>query len=402
MSSSEIKIPATDALNHLGSQLAELRRIRKDQPNQGPLQLWMAKTRNFIGRIYGNASSQMFGFDIIKYDRNFPVRLGATDLANPVKVYIDEVEPFIVALIHDIEVFETHGLVSGSPGPPSQLITLPQSIEAAVTQSKPLIRVKKSQAVQLLRQQSELAKDVDSMRSDGALRRWTATSRAFVDQIFGENSRQFKDFTGFKYFREFVRDGRHATLDDPEAYYLKGARAILDSFVDEVENFASDPITLRDLGLRSQEPAKEVLAKIYDSFGDVVRVLKNRRLGHPSFEVKDEYDVQDLLHGLLLANFKVVVPEEPCSKVGPDYSILDFILPNQRIGIEVKTMDGTLTARKLKRALSKDLIDFSRHDGIDTLHIFIWDPGGKIVARPAFEHGFSTIRMDLKVECFIR
>jgi REase_DpnII-MboI len=62
--------------------------------------------------------------------------------------------------------------------------------------------------------------------------------------------------------------------------------------------------------------------------------LGNRHAGRPPFAVSDEYDVQDLLHGLLRLHFDDVRPEEWNPSYGGTQSRSDLLLKPERVVIE--------------------------------------------------------------------
>ena len=70
--------------------------------------------------------------------------------------------------------------------------------------------------------------------------------------------------------------------------------------------------------------------------------------GRAPFEVSNEYDVQDLLHGLLKLQFNDVRPEEYTGSYGGNASRVDFYLPQERIIIEAK-----MTSRELRSKRSR-------------------------------------------------
>jgi hypothetical protein len=74
-----------------------------------------------------------------------------------------------------------------------------------------------------------------------------------------------------------------------------------------------------------QQPVKAVLSAC-DRFHAIARQLAQRRVNKPPFEIKDEYDVQDLLHALLRLHFDDIRPEEWTPSYGGGSSRMDFLL----------------------------------------------------------------------------
>lgn len=68
--------------------------------------------------------------------------------------------------------------------------------------------------------------------------------------------------------------------------------------------------------VREQEAPLVTLERIFSKFHNIVRRLRDKHADRETLDVDDEYDVQDLLHGLLLVFFDDVRAEE----VTPSYA----------------------------------------------------------------------------------
>lgn len=82
-----------------------------------------------------------------------------------------------------------------------------------------------------------------------------------------------------------------------------------------------------------QDTAQRALATIEEicsGFASVAKVLGSRRRNRTPFEVKDEYDVQDILEALLRVHFDDVRPEEPNPTISGQSSRVDFFLKRER------------------------------------------------------------------------
>lgn len=81
--------------------------------------------------------------------------------------------------------------------------------------------------------------------------------------------------------------------------------------------------------------------KLIEKFHLVVNQLRNRHAGRDTIQIKDEYDVQDLLYGLLKIHYEDIRPEEHTLSYAGSSTRVDFLLKKERIVIEVKkTRDG--------------------------------------------------------------
>lgn len=81
------------------------------------------------------------------------------------------------------------------------------------------------------------------------------------------------------------------------------------------------------------------LNAIFSHFYKVARQLRCRYENRETLKIEDEYDVQDLLHALLLLYFDDVRAEEWTPSYAGKSSRMDFLLKNERVVIEVKKQD---------------------------------------------------------------
>lgn len=268
--------------------------------------------------------------------------------------------------------------------------------------------ISKSQALDLLREQlSQTTTLRDTNLRDGQVEKWRIRTASYAARIFGKTDRRVFDFETVVIGREVETQGTTTIiLGNPIGAYLNKVEGMLETWIDDIERFGLEKSTAGlsrgDIpgGAAVDDPLPS-LTTIYDRFHAAARVLSSRQRERP-FSIEDEYDVQDLLHALLVVQFDVVCPEEPTPKVGANYSKVDFLLPDYRIGIETKMMRPSLTLAKLSDDLKRDLIDFGSDSRIDTVHIFIYDPQSQIRHASQFEHGLSNAATKLKVHCFIR
>ncbi|OJT16934.1 hypothetical protein BO221_48020 [Archangium sp. Cb G35] len=125
-------------------------------------------------------------------------------------------------------------------------------------------------------------------------------------------------------------------------------------------------------------PSLAILENIFSRFHKAATQLRVRHDGRSTLEIKDEYDVQDLLHALLLVSFDDVRDEE----YGPSHAgvrpRLDFLLKDEQIGIEVKKPRERQTRQQLSDELFADINRYHEHPKCKTLVCFVYDPDGRI------------------------
>jgi hypothetical protein len=135
--------------------------------------------------------------------------------------------------------------------------------------------------------------------------------------------------------------------------------------------------------------ATEVLERLADRFHLVARQLRNRQRGREPFTVKDEYDVQDLLHALLRVEFDDVRPEENTPSYAGGSSRMDFLLRDEEIVVEAKCTRDGLDAKKVGEQLLIDIAKYREHPHCKKLFCFVYDPEGRLENPSGLEADLS-------------
>ncbi|HBJ0272021.1 TPA: malate dehydrogenase [Escherichia coli] len=120
----------------------------------------------------------------------------------------------------------------------------------------------------------------------------------------------------------------------------------------------------------------ELIINILNKFPAFCRQLKQRYNDRTPLEINDEYDVQDLVHALLLLHFDDVRPEENSPSFAGSSSRQDFLLKKEKIVIEVKKTRRSLGANKIGEELLIDMARYRAHPDCETLVCFVYDPEG--------------------------
>ena len=163
-------------------------------------------------------------------------------------------------------------------------------------------------------------------------------------------------------------------------------------------------------GLREVNPQKEreedsetILETIFENFHRFAKQLKKRHEGRSSIEIKDEYDVQDLLHALLRLHFDDVRPEEWVPSYAGGCKRMDFLLKDSKIAIEVKMTRKGLKDKDRGEQLTIDIANYKQHPGVDTLYCFVYDKEELIYNAIGVEKDLEKLSTnDFRVKVFIR
>lgn len=129
--------------------------------------------------------------------------------------------------------------------------------------------------------------------------------------------------------------------------------------------------------------------------------LRKRYRGRPPLEMTDEYDVQDLLHGILRLHFDDVRPEEYTPSYAGKHSRVDFLLPRERIVVEVKMTRNGLGQKDVIDQLLIDVGRYSKLHHIDTLVCLVFDPERRCANPKGIESDVENSGGRLKVRVVV-
>ena len=129
--------------------------------------------------------------------------------------------------------------------------------------------------------------------------------------------------------------------------------------------------------------------------------LGYRHGGRPPLSIKDEYDVQDLFHAILLLHFDDVRPEEVTPSYAGNSSRVDFYLPDARLVIEVKMTRDSLQQRQVVGELIEDATRYATMKHVDTLVCLVYDPENYCRNPTALEHDVAESGRKLSVHAVV-
>src|SRR4030042_1157543 len=127
---------------------------------------------------------------------------------------------------------------------------------------------------------------------------------------------------------------------------------------------------------------KAILEKVFNRFHLVARQLRNRHDTRETIDLKDEYDVQDLVHALMKIYFDDIRTEEWTPSYAGSSNRMDFLLKKERLVVEVKRTRDNLRDRGIGEQLIIDIAKYKEHPDCETLVCFIYDPEG-LISNPS-------------------
>jgi hypothetical protein len=110
----------------------------------------------------------------------------------------------------------------------------------------------------------------------------------------------------------------------------------------------------------------------------VARQLRERHDQRPTLEVEDEYDVQDLVHSLLVLYFDDIRKEEWVPSYAGGAARMDFLVPELETVVEIKKSRQSLTTKQLGEQLIVDIARYKRHPQCRMLLCIVYDPEGRV------------------------
>lgn len=147
----------------------------------------------------------------------------------------------------------------------------------------------------------------------------------------------------------------------------------------------------------------EHVKQICNRFHTVARQLQSRHSNRATIEINDEYDVQDLFHGLLKLFFDDVRAEEWTPTYAGGASRVDFLLKNEQIVVEIKKTRSGLSDKQIGEQLIVDIERYVAHPDCKTLICFVYDPEGRIGNPRGVETDLMKPKRDgLSVAVYIR
>jgi len=250
------------------------------------------------------------------------------------------------------------------------------------------------QCLALLQRQIEAARTVrDRPRFSPEFSKWRRDTAVAIERIFGHGTRHASDFGALQYTRQINSFTTKEILEAAFLEDLEHAAAIMSSMMDEI----------REHGRGEELPGAgfERVERLFRRFHLVARGLRGRHDSRTTLDVRDEYDVQDLLHALLTIDFDDIRREEWTPSYAGKSSRMDFLLKREQLVIEVKKTRDGLGAKEVGDQLIIDIERYAEHRDCSRLLCFVYDPEGLIGNPRGLESDLSGPRAKIDVRVTI-
>lgn len=204
--------------------------------------------------------------------------------------------------------------------------------------------------------------------------------RVIVPGLYGSRARTRESGTGYWGGKELSSEDMVVTLDERNRF-------------EKEHGF--------ERGGTSVTGSLERLLTICRRFPAVARTFRKRYAGRAKFDVKDEYDVQDLMQALLAVDFDDVRREDAVPSRAGRNSRIDFLLNDEELGLELKMASPKLRAKELGVQLVTDIERYRAHPKCKTLVCLVYDPDHQIENARGIESDLSGTRDGLEVHVLI-
>lgn len=176
---------------------------------------------------------------------------------------------------------------------------------------------------------------------------------------------------------------------------------IIDDLETNQEYYEQELAVSKDTS-KPEELTNIAIDNLINKFHQVVIQLRDRHEDRNTLDVSDEYDVQDLLHALLILYFEDIRPEEWTPSYAGTSSRQDFLLKNEKTVIETKKTREGLGNRELANELIVDIARYTAHPDCQKLICFVYDPENRIKNPRGFENDLRKDTDELNVVVYIR
>jgi len=165
---------------------------------------------------------------------------------------------------------------------------------------------------------------------------------------------------------------------------IRNILARVEKFKSEVDSILSE----YPLSIPVNKPS-QLIENLFDRFHSVVLEINHRHDNRQPLEINDEYDVQDILRGLLRIHFDDVRDEEYTPSYGGGCARMDLLLKNEQIVIETKMVRKNLSQKRICEEIIIDKAYYRGHKDCKKLYCFVYDPEEKIKNPRGFERDLS-------------
>lgn len=260
---------------------------------------------------------------------------------------------------------------------------------------------------ELLGRQVTTSSELGQLRNDFSF--WHDFNKELLQRAFNKTTNQyFKDYTSSPSFYISSIGGYERPPSLQET--INKERADVSKYLTRLQKIKEKLILIDELpGLPTQEPESDTqadgikfLEKLFLRFHKVAQSLRHRHKDRETLIIKDEYDVQDLLRGLLVIHFDDIREEDYSPSYAGGNSRVDFVLKNENIVVETKMTNDGLKDKHIGEQLLIDIGRYRSHPNCKVLVVFVYDKADQIRNKSGLINDLQKMKTpDLDVRVFI-
>lgn len=213
----------------------------------------------------------------------------------------------------------------------------------------------------------------------------------FLDHYYSKDH----DFSMFKHNTDDILKKDLPSLEEALKKYFE---TIDESMQNSETNSAKE---YEKINLTELEQAKNKVENILTQFHVATKAVGDSKNKTTPFKMDNEYNVQAYLEGLLKVQFDDVRREDPTPIHAGSSNRIDFILAQDKIGIEVKRTREGLNDAELGKQLINDIEHYKEHPSCKVLYMFVYDPEEYIKNPRSIENDLSKKRENMEVKVLI-
>ena len=265
--------------------------------------------------------------------------------------------------------------------------------------TKPAKRDSKKQPTDAEARLTEL---VDMVLATAEMKGWEASVSALDEKNFRyatvsvTRAENYQEITAIV---DITCDKRTSIGFQKTSFYNYGLSSLRNAIENEFSKipWLADPKV--DNKATNQQSDIALIERLLRRFHRLGRQLRHRHNNRAPLNIEDEYDVQDVLHGVLRGLFDDVRPEEHTPSYAGGSARMDFLLKSEKIVLETKFASAKLRDKQIGEQLLVDISRYQSHPDCQYLICFVYDPSGFLKNPSGLEVDLSKVhgRVTVKV-----
>lgn len=150
--------------------------------------------------------------------------------------------------------------------------------------------------------------------------------------------------------------------------FLKRLKAKVENYLEKPEDY--EKINEND----AKHQSDFSLLNLLERFHNISKIITERRKDKKTYEINDEYDVQDLLFLILKSIYPLAEKESTSNALGKGEKKIDIVIPEIETVIEVKFFKENTEELRIVDELKIDIESYHSHLLCKTLIAFIYNP----------------------------